>query len=59
MLTLGFAGEQGTRMTIPNYITILRLLLVPVVIWAMLDGREAVPPRIAEQVHALTGLARD
>ena len=27
-------------MTIPNYITILRLLLVPVVIWAMLDGRE-------------------
>lgn len=27
-------------MTIPNYITILRLLLVPLVIWAMLDGRE-------------------
>lgn len=29
-------------MTIPNYITIMRLLLVPVVIWAMLDGRELI-----------------
>lgn len=27
-------------MTIPNYITILRLLLVPFVIWAMLTGHE-------------------
>ncbi|MGB8816894.1 MAG: CDP-alcohol phosphatidyltransferase family protein [Rhizobiaceae bacterium] len=27
-------------MTIPNYITILRLLLVPIVVWAMLTGRE-------------------
>lgn len=27
-------------MTIPNYITIMRLLLVPIVIWAMLDGQE-------------------
>lgn len=40
MLTLRPGGAQGIRMTIPNYITILRLLLVPVVIWAMLDGRE-------------------
>lgn len=33
-------GQQGSGMTIPNYITIIRLLLVPVVVWAMLDGRE-------------------
>ncbi len=29
-------------MTIPNYITIMRLLLVPFVIWAMLSGKEAI-----------------
>jgi cardiolipin synthase (CMP-forming) len=33
-------GDQKSGMTIPNYITILRLLLVPFVVWAMLDGRE-------------------
>lgn len=33
-------GTQGRRMTIPNYITIMRLLLVPFVVWSMLDGRE-------------------
>ena len=27
-------------MTIPNYITILRLLLVPFVVWAMLSGHQ-------------------
>jgi cardiolipin synthase (CMP-forming) len=28
------------RMTIPNYITILRLLLVPFVVWSMLSGQQ-------------------
>jgi cardiolipin synthase (CMP-forming) len=41
MLTLTARGE-APGMTIPNYITILRLLLVPFVIWAMLSGKEAI-----------------
>ena len=33
------AGEPGPRLSIPNLVTVLRILLVPVVVWAIATGQ--------------------
>jgi cardiolipin synthase (CMP-forming) len=35
---LGACGEPGRALSIPNLITLLRIILVPVVVWAIITG---------------------